>query len=211
MNLRPIGVLTTLGALLVPLLSSAPAAAQMMEPDGPRFRGGVSLNGSALAVPGVVTIGGIGIQGQLGAQISNNWAVYAIPNFDVLFGKLGGLGIGAGVLAEYTFNRLPISVGAGPEVGFFGVIGGSGCNGQGACTTVSDAGGAFYGARLHFGYHPLIYRNGIRRRALTIGFDLRLMTGAFGGASATGNTITETVSVNSFAVSPVLSIGYTAF
>jgi hypothetical protein len=203
MNLRPIGALAALSGLLVPLLSSAPAAAQMMEPDGPRFRGGVSLNGSALVVPGVVSIGGIGVQGQIGAQISNNWAVYAIPNLDVLFGKLGGIGIGAGVLAEYTFTGLPISVGAGPEAGLFAVIGG--CNSGEGCD--SGAGGAFYGARLHFAYHPVIYHYGIRRRALSIGFDLRLMTGAFGASS----DVTQTASANTFAVSPVVSIGYTAF
>jgi hypothetical protein len=208
MNMRPIGVLTALGALLLPLLASAPAAAQPFEPDGPRFRGGVSLEGGALVVPGIVSIGAIGVQGQLGGQISNNWAVYGIPTLDVLFGKLGGLGVSAGVLAEYTFTGLPISVGAGPEAGLFVVVGAAGASGSG---TVSDAGGAFYGARLHFGYHPVIYHAGIRRKALTIGVDLRMLTGAFGAESISQTTVTETAKVNSFAVSPVVSIGYTAF
>jgi hypothetical protein len=212
MNLRPVGVLAALGALVFPLLLTSTASAQMMEPDGARFRGGVSLQGGVLAVPGVVSLGSVGIEGQLGGQISNNWAVYAIPNFGGLFGKQGGISIGAGALAEYTFNGLPLSVAAGPEVGLFAAFGESGCGNQAGCTSASDSAGAFYGARLHVAYYPIIVRNGLRRRALSIGVDARLMTGAFGAASAnnTGN-VTATASVNSFALWPMASIGYTAF
>jgi hypothetical protein len=186
--------------------------------DGARFRGGVTLGGGPLIIPGVVNIGTVGIQGQIGGQINNNWGVYAIPSFDVIVGQLGGLGLGAGVLADYTFDNVPISVGLGPEVGVFIAFGSSGANGNGNCDandscTGSAAGGAFYGARLHFAYYPIIVRRGIHRRALSIGLDMRLLTGAFGATSATVSNNNETVSasVNSFAVSPVVSVGYAAF
>lgn len=214
MNMRIVRISTVLAALAAPLLTTSVASAQWY--DGPRFRGGVALEGGALAVPSVVTLGSIGVVGQLGVQINHNWGVYAIPNLDILFGELGGVGIGAGLLVDYTFNGLPISVGGGPEVGFFAAFGGTGCttdaNGT-ACTGVSDAGGAFYGARVHFAYYPVIVRTEgrPRRRALAIGFDLRLMDGAFGTASATANGGSASVSVNSFGLWPMLSVGYQAF
>jgi hypothetical protein len=227
MNLRSLHIPTMFGALLASLLTTAAASAQEVrvqvggpgyaqEPDWARFRGGISLEGGALLVPGVVNIGGIGLVSQLGVQINNNWGVYAIPNFDILAGKLAGLSVGAGVLFDYTFDNIPISVGGGPEVGAFVAFGGSGCSNQGdgtACTTISDAGGAFYGARLHFAYYPVIvrYRGLPRRRALSIGFDLRLLEGAFGSASSNAMTATASATANGFAASPMLSIGYTAF
>lgn len=215
------------GAVLASTLTAGVASAQGYPPppppphgyvvveDGARFRGGVSLMGGLLAVPGVVNIGSIGIQGALGAQINNNWGVYAIPSFDIIVGKVGGVGIGGGVMADYTFDGLPISVGAGVEAGLFAAIGASNCNSQGtSCGTASAAGGALYGGRLRFAYHPVIVRgeNRIRRRALSIGLDLRLLTGAFGASSeSNGTTVTAAASVNSFAVAPVVWIGYTAF
>lgn len=50
-----------------------------------------------------------------------------------------------------------------------------------------------------------------RRRALALGFDLRMLDGAFGASNVNQTNTTATVSVNSFALSPMLSIGYTAF
>jgi len=217
MNLRLSHLPIMLGALLAPLLTTGAASAQQFY-DGPRFRGGIDLEGGAIAVPGVVSLGAIGLVSQLGVQIDNNWGVYAIPNFDILFGQLGGLSIGAGVLFDYTFDRLPISVGGGPEVGAFVAFGNSGCTSNGGgtstCTTISDAGGALYGLRLHFAYYPVMvrYADRPRRRALAIGFDLRIMDGAFGTASSSSNgTATATASANSVGISPMLSVGYAAF
>jgi hypothetical protein len=219
MKSRQARTLAASGAVLASLLTAGVASAQYYAPppppgyvevDGPRFRGGISLNGGALVVPGVVTIGSIGVQGQLGVQINDQWGVYAIPSFDVIIGSLGGIGIGAGVLAEYTFPGLPISLAAGPEAGLFVAIGGSGCDST--VGTCSAAGGALYGGRLRFEYHPIIVRRGIRRRALTIGADFRFLTGDFGASTVnTSGNGTVSASANSFALSPALFIGYTAF
>src|SRR4051812_43616540 len=62
-----------------PGLAPAPPPA----PDGARFRGGVAAEGGALIVPGVITLGVAGVQGQVGAQINNLIGVYAVPNFDI--------------------------------------------------------------------------------------------------------------------------------
>lgn len=226
MNSRHVRTLAAAGTLLSSLLVAGVAAAQYPPPgygpppvyvemDGPRFRGGVSLNGGALIVPGVVNIGSIGVQGQLGVQINNQWGIYAIPSFDIIVGHVGGVGIGGGVLAEFTFPGIPISVGAGPEAGLFAAIGassGCGTTGQtGSVCTTSTAGGALYGARFRFAFHPVIVRQGIRRKAFTIGADLRVLTGAFGATSENSTTVSSAASVNSLALSPAVFIGYTAF
>jgi hypothetical protein len=220
MKSRQARTLAASGAVLATLLTAGVASAQYYAPppppgygyveaDGPRFRGGISLNGGALIVPGVVNIGSIGVQGQLGVQINNQWGVYAIPSFDVIVGSLGGIGIGAGVLAEFTFPGLPISLAAGPEAGLFVAIGGSGCDSN--VGTCSSAGGALYGGRLRFEYHPIIVRRGIRRRALTLGADLRFLTGAFGASSVNSSGDGTVSASSSFVISPALFIGYTAF
>jgi hypothetical protein len=207
MNLRTIRTLTAVGALLIPVLTAATASAQ--EYDRARFRGGVNLEGGVLAVPGVVNVGIAGLQGQLGAQINNNWGVYAIPNLDFAFGKLTGVGIGAGALVDYTFTGLPIGVGIGPEVGAVAAFGGTGCATQTGCTSISGFGGLFYGARARFAYYPVIVREGFRRRALAIGLDFRFLAGAFGSSEETSTTVTA--KVTQVAVSPMITIGYAAF
>ncbi len=215
MNLRSFRIPTMLCALLAPLLCAATASAQYVNVvyDGPRFRGGIDLEGGALLIPGAVSLGALGLRGETGVQINNNWGVYAEGSFDGMFGQLGGLGIGVGLLVDYTFDGLPISVGGGPELGVFAAIGDTTCPpGGGGCTSSSEV-GAFYGARLHFAYYPVMvrYAGRPRRRALALGFDLRMLDGAFGASNVNQTNTTATVSVNSFALSPMLSIGYTAF
>src|SRR6185437_7514732 len=125
MKLRPLSLLGAFAAFLVPSLVTVAASAQQViyvqgpppSADGPRFRGGVGLEVGAFAIPGVGVLGLAGIQGQLGGQINNNWAVYAIPTLDFGFGKTAAVGLSAGVLAEYTLDAVPLSVGVGPEAG----------------------------------------------------------------------------------------------
>jgi hypothetical protein len=224
MNLRSFRIPAVLGALLAPLLTASAASAQTFvyaQPrpygvyDGPRFRGGIDLEGGALAVPGVATLGSIGLRAQMGVQIDNQWGVYFQPSFDVLFGAEGGPSIGLGVMVDYTFPGIPISVGIGPELGAFVAVGGTGCTSdddQTACAGGSTTVGAFYGARLHFAYYPVIvrYAGTPRRRALAIGFDLRILDGAFGSSSVNSNNGSATATYG-VGVSPMLSIGYTAF
>jgi hypothetical protein len=207
--------LTTAGVASAQYYYAAPPPPAYVMYDGPRFRGGVNLGGGAIFVPGVINVGNVGIEGQLGVQINNQWAVYAAPVFDVIAGAVGGVSFGSSILGEFTFPGVPLSVGAGPTFGWLAAIGGTGCStdstGSTACTGVTGVGGAYYGAKLRFEYHPVIVRTGIRRRALTLGLDLNVLTGAFGSSTDNATAGTASASVNDFGVSPRLWIGYTSF
>jgi hypothetical protein len=218
MNLRPVRTLAAVGAALASLFTAGVASAQYYAPapaygpayvayaDGPRFRGGVNLGGGGLFVPGEVKLGKIGVEGQLGVQINNQWGIYATPSFDILGGDYGGLNVGAAVLVEFTLPGVPLSFGIGPTAGDFVVFGQTTCV-QGICAA-SEAGGAYYGAKIRFEVHPVIVRQGWRRRALTIGLDLDVLTGDYGATDTSGGTV---VAANSFGIAPRIWIGYTAF
>lgn len=184
------------------------------EKDGVRFRGGVALEGGVLAVPDIITLGTAGISAQLGVQINNQFGVYVVPTLGALFNSsLGGPNVAGAIIVDYTMLDNLITVGVGPDVGSFAAIGGSiSQNG----VTQSAAAGEFYGARLHFSVNPVVSigDNGIRRKALMIGLDLRLL-GGYGGfarqSATTGGSVSQSVAVGSFVVSPQFSIGYQAF
>lgn len=188
----------------------APAPAPAPEPvrkDKARFRGGVALEGGGVLVPDIINLGLAGIQGQLGVQINNSFGVYVVPSFHVIFGQMGGIQIGAAAIFDYTFLDDLLTVGAGPDVAALVAFGLPTNGGIG----VSAAGGSLYGARLHFAVNPVvgIGDNGIRRKALTIGVDLRLYGGGAGFVSDSTNGVTAKVA--DFIATPSLSIGYTAF
>lgn len=227
MNARILAPLSLLAALLVPILSTSEAAAAdppeagmapapppavmvpapvLPPPDGARFRGGIAAEAGALIAPGLFTLGVAGIQGTLGAQINNMIGVYGVPNFDIVFGSVGGVNLSFAVMVDFTFDD-NLTVGAGPDVGVFAAIGGSGGSGGSA----SAAGGALYGARLHFSWNPVISRNasGPRRKALSIGADVRLLGGGVGAATVSADG--SSASAGTFVLSPQLTIGYTAF
>ena len=170
--------------------------------DHARFRGGFALEGGALIVPGSFSVGVAGVQGQLGAQINNNWGVYAVPSFDIVFGSVGGVNLGFAVMVDYTLDD-SLTFGVGPDTDAFLAIGGGG-------GSVSAVGGALYGARLHFGWNPaLSHEGGVRRKALTIGVDVRLLGGA--AAFATVTSSSSSGGGGTFVLAPMLTIGYNAF
>jgi hypothetical protein len=219
MTLRSVARLSLLAALLLPVLTTSEASAAepqaappampppAMPPpppeDGARFRGGIAAEAGALIVPGVLSLGVAGIQGQLGAQINNNFAVYVVPNFDIVFGTVGGVNLAFAVMVDYTLDD-NLTFGVGPDVGVFAGFGG----GDG---TVSAAGGALYGARLHFSWNPVVSHNASkpRRKALAIGADLRLLGGDAGLASTNGSS--SSAGGGTFLLSPQVTIGYQAF
>ncbi len=184
------------GMVLVPIAPPPPA-------DGARFRGGVALEGGALIVPGIFSVGVVGVQGQMGAQINNEFGVYAVPSFDVVFGAVGGVNLGFAIMVDYTLDD-SLTFGVGPDVDAFAAFGGGG-------GTVTAAGGALYGARLHFGWNPALSHetNRARRKALTIGVDVRLLGGGAGFAS--GSSSTSSAGGGTFVLAPMLTIGYNAF
>lgn len=200
-------------ALLSLLCVLAPAAASAAEPtappdrvegpDGARFRGAVSGEGGAIVVPDAVTLGLAGVQAQLGVQINHLVGVYAVPQIDVVFGEVGGLHFAAAAVVDFTIID-EISVGVGPEIGVFAGIGG---NENG----VAAAGGELYGARLHLGFQPAWGRgeDDIRRKAFSIGLDVRFLAGA-AGIARVDNT-SASADASRFVLSPMLSIGYQAF
>ena len=203
MRTRTLVDLVAVGAFLASLLATEVASAQQVvyvqpgpgqpaaveEPDGVRFRGGVGLEVGALLLPGLPggglgSLGAIGAIGQLGVQINHNWAAYAIPSLDILFGSGTGLGLGFGAMADYTFDGLPLAVAAGPEVGAFAAFGSGG--GVGA--------GALYGVRFRGAYFLTMSQGPRRRKGLYVAVDLRVE------------------SLDSlFLFSPLASIGYAAF
>ena len=189
-------------AVLVSILVAIPALAE--EPDGARFRGGVSLEGGALTVPNVVNVGVAGVQGQLGAQINNFVGVYAVPSFDIVFGKVGGVNLSSAVLVDFTLGS--VSIGVGPDVGVFAGIGGS-------STSMSAAGGALYGGRLHLAWYPVLDKseNRARRKALAIGVDLRVLTGGTAFETVTRSSVSASADGSSFVLAPMATIGYQAF
>lgn len=209
MKLRPLSLLGAFAAFLVPSLVTVAASAQQViyvqgpppSADGARFRGGVGLEVGAFAIPGVGVLGLAGIQGQLGGQINNNWAVYAIPTLDFGFGKTAAVGLSAGVLAEYTLDAVPLSVGVGPEAGLLA-----------AFSSDTGFGAAFYGARLHAAFYPVVAKaiDRPRRKGLYVGLDVGVLAGAFGGTTVTANTVTATAGT-SILLQPMATIGYAAF
>jgi len=101
-------------------------------------------------------------------------------------------------------RRQLFTVGVGPDIGAFAAIGG----GDGS---VAAAGGALYGARLRFATQPIVGRgnDGVRRKALSIGLDVRMLGGGAGFASA--DTTSTTAAASEFVLAPMLTVGYQAF
>ncbi len=177
------------------LLVSQSAWAGDDGPDGVRFRGGISAEGGALLLPGIINLGVAGVQGQLGVQINHLIGVYVVPAFDIVFGPMGGINLAGAALIDFTFKNI-FTVGAGPDVGTFVAL----SLGAGA------AAGAGYGGRIHLALN-LGGRgdDGIRRRAFVIGADLRLLYGGSATSTASGAAITR------FIIAPMLTLGYLAF
>jgi hypothetical protein len=174
-----------------------PANRPNRDRDHRRFRGAVALEGGALIVPGVVAPAAVGLQAQLGVQLDHEWAV--VPTLDLVAGPLGGVNLGAALLVEGTWEDT-LSFGLGPDLGFF-LFGGA------QAASLGIGGGRLYGGRVHFAWYPVLGwgEDGVRRKALSLGADLRLL----GGAAAFGTSSTGAIS--KFAVAPMLSLGYQAF
>jgi hypothetical protein len=170
------------------------------ERDGARFRGGVALQGGAILAPGTLTAGVVGLQTQLGAQINHGWGIYLVPSADFVVGPVQGLNLSAAILVDWTWDDT-LSVGLGPDAGVFAALGST-------SNSISAAGGILYGGRLHFAWYPVIGRgdDGIRRKALALGVDVRLLGGGAGFASSAGSA-----SATRFVASPLATIGYQAF
>ena len=186
------------GALTAAVLMTCSSAALA---DGTRFRGGVGLEGGPLIIADGLTLGYAGVYGELGVQINKMIGVYSKPGFDILFGKAGGVNLSSAFLVDFTLLRGMVSVGAGPDVGVFAALG-----------DTAGAAGVAYGGRLHFGFHAVRNkrrRNRGRRKALTFGADLRILSAAV--AAADVGTNSAVADARAALIMPTISIGYSAF
>ena len=170
----------TPAAAPAPAAGAAGAEAAPAE-ESTRFRWGISGYGGPLL--GGLSGGAGGVDARFGAQISNMFGVYAQPMFLVGAGasssvsgaSASGVGLfGTGVLADATFSDL-VYVAAGPELLLGGMAGTGASVGPGG-TTVSAAAstGPYFSVAARAGL-ALGSAKPERRKAFTIGLDLRLI------------------------------------
>lgn len=175
--------------------------------DGGRFRGAIAGTAGALVYADAgLALGTGGVQGEIGGQINDLVGIVFVPGLGIVFGKQGGLYTSAAALVDFTIDDL-ISLGIGPEATAYLAFGADG-DGSGG----SASGGGLVGGRLHFAVHPALGygEDGVRRKALSIGVDLRFLRGP-AAAVEFGEGGGGTGSVNAFIFAPMVSLGYTAF
>ena len=173
--------------------------------DVSRFRGGIALEGGVLAVPREnLNFGLIGVQGQLGVQVNNQFGIYAVPSFDIGIGHSVGGNIAGALMFDLTAADF-FTFGVGPDVGVF-LVGNDDDYYHGSST----AAGAVYGGRVHLAINPIVARSYGRRTGLTIGLDTRFLGGAVGTAR-NSNTVDVSSNYTGFIVQPMLTIGFQTF
>lgn len=192
-----------------PAQPAAAAPAEAAEPypgddrDGARFRGAIAGTAGALVYPDAgLALGSFGPQGEIGVQINDLFGIAFQPGLGWIFGKQGGVYASAALLFDFTIDDL-ISIGGGPEALAFFAIGADD-------TGISGSGGALTGGKLHFAVHPVLGygQNGVRRKALSIGVDLRFFSGPAASVDSNGGS---TAGLRDFIFAPMASLGYTAF
>lgn len=168
-----------------PAAPTAPTPPPPSEPDGVRFRGGISLGGGGFfGSQGAQDFSAIlgGVDGRLGIQINHWIGIYAQPHLSFGSVSIGGAKgltgeFSATVMADVTIIHR-IFVGAGGGVGILN----------------NPAGGEL---QFRLGAYPLMgFGEGARRKGLMVGADLRLVF---------------LPAPYSVAVMPFFSIGYEAF
>jgi hypothetical protein len=130
--------------------------------------------------------GAAAIQAEIGAQISHLVGLYVINGVGTFFNTEGGaLSFEAALVLDFTLKNV-FSFGLGPDAGLI-------------------LPGYCYGGRLRLAAYPAQRRgeDGIRRRAFTIGVDLRILSVTIEFMFDQSETFA--------AVIPTLFIGYTAF
>jgi hypothetical protein len=185
-------VLVTLAAVSASLLASSTALAEGK--DRARVRGGVAVAGGVLTAPEAeVAMGTGGVQGQVGVQINDVVGLYWVPQIDLGLGSgMGGVNLSTAIMVDISPIDF-ISIGAGPDLGFFAGIGDDGA-----------AAGANYGGRFRFAVHPFVSEGkNHRRQAFTLAADLRVLAGA--------TLATNTGGTTGFVMQPMLTAGWTAF
>lgn len=191
--------LSTLGCAcaLATITTSSLAGAQEEDADGFRFRGGIRAQGGAMIIPDAgEALTAAGIEGHVGAQINDLVGVYWAPSIDAFFGEVGGPYLGSALMVDFTIADR-FQIGGGPDVGAFLIVGDGG-----------GAAAALYGGRIHLAGFPLVGdgEDGIRRKGLTVGADVRINVGELAVASTGGAGVGSLL-----LITPMGFIGYEAF
>lgn len=203
-----------------PATAAAPAAASTAAPtahapdvipveDGPRFRGGIAIEGGAIIVPDAGTAGVSGVRGQLGVQINDLVGIYVAPFFDIMFGDVEGISLGSALMVDFTLLDNLLTFGGGAAVGAFLGLGGSS---YGDDVSLSGLAGSGIGGRIRAAVNPIVARgvDGVRRKALTVAASIDVLNGlGLGGTISTNGSASGGAS--NFVLSPALSIAYQAF
>lgn len=183
---------------------AARAADADVDADRARFRGGVVGEAGALIIPDPgEALTTFGVQGHIGVQFNDLVGLYLAPSLDIIVGDLGGVSVATAVLVDFTFDDT-WQLGIGPDAEAFAAIGAD-------SNSVQGAGGELYGGRLHFAVFPAVGdgEDGIRRKGLALGVDVRILVGEVLGATVTGSGVAA--SSSSLIVAPTAFIGYEAF
>ena len=202
--MRLLTLLPPAALLLALSLSTGTAAAQ--EDTSWRFRGSVGGDAGAFIVPGLYTLGAVGLlQAQIGGQ-SGPLGIYVQPGVSFMFSPNtndpnGGFSAGGAVMADYTFGER-LSLGAGPEAHIFMLTGGD-------YNDTIAGGGWLAGGRLSLRAFPVLGHDGAgRRHALSLGVDMRVLAGDHFDApeGAAGGYLGRKL-----VLWPALTIGYQRF
>jgi hypothetical protein len=160
------------------------APLSQMREDFPHFRAGISVGASPLFISGF-TAGLAVVDGRLGVQLSKLVAVYAQPHFSVGGGTVGFItGVtgeaAATVMVDFTFrDRLFVAAGVGG--GSIGRVG----DGQ---------------LHVRLGGYPLVrlLPDGVRRRGLMLGVDVRIYLLEVAGGAATVQAVSGSIGFEAF-------------
>jgi hypothetical protein len=182
--------------------------------DEVRFRGGVALEGGVFAIPEIKqSYGTLGVHGDIGVQFNDLVGLYWVPGVNAVLGQLYGVLVASAILVDFTFEDT-FTLGLGPDLNLI-AAGTIGETEDRAGAFVSALAGLQGGGRLRLAVHPgtAFGEDKIRRKAFTLGADVRFLGGAVvGGVSgATGEQLLLDFESANFSIHPQFFLGYSAF
>lgn len=181
--------------------------------DEVRFRGGVALEGGVFAIPEIQqSYGTVGVHGDIGVQFNDRVGLYWAPGIDAVLGQLYGVLFASAILVDFTFDDT-FTLGLGPDLNLIAA---------GPLGELDDRSGAFVsglaglqgGGRLRLAVYPgtAFGEDKIRRKAFTLGVDVRFLGGPVVGGVTVG-TVEQLLDFETanFSVHPQFFLGYSAF
>jgi hypothetical protein len=182
--------------------------------DEVRFRGGIALEGGVFAIPEIKqSYGTLGVHGDIGVQFNDLVGLYWVPGLNAVLGQLYGVLAASAILVDFTFDDT-FTIGLGPDLNLI-AAGSIGEVEDRGTAFVSGLGGLQGGGRLRLAVHPgaAFGEDKIRRKAFTLGADVRFLGGSVVGSVqgvATDEILLDFDSA-SFSIHPQFFLGYSAF